>query len=135
LTGGNELYLLDTNIFLEVLLNREYSPVIRDLLNRDSDTSFFITDFSLYSIGIFLIRRKQSDQFAQFLDDLEQRDIGTLSLSHDELKQVPFVCKKHGMDFDDAYQVVVADQNHLKLVSLDHDFDRISGGRIHPKDL
>ncbi len=40
-TGGNEVYLLDTNIFLEVLLNREYSPVIREILNREIDTSFF----------------------------------------------------------------------------------------------
>jgi len=52
------VYLLDTNIFLEVLLNREYSPVIRDILNRETDTSFFMTDFSLYSIGIFLVHKE-----------------------------------------------------------------------------
>jgi hypothetical protein len=129
------VYLLDTNIFLEVLLNREYSPVIREILNRDIDTSFFMTDFSLYSIGIFLVRRKQSEQYTWFLEDLEERDIRIVSLSPDDLKQVPSVCTKYDMDFDDAYQYVAADQNNLKLVSLDHDFDRIPCGRMHPKDI
>lgn len=129
------MYLLDTNIFLEVLLNREYSPVIREILNRDIDTSFFMTDFSLYSIGIFLVRRKQSEQYTWFLEDLEERDIRIVSLSPDDLKQVPSVCTKYDMDFDDAYQYVAADQNNLKLVSLDHDFDRIPCGRMHPKDI
>jgi predicted nucleic acid-binding protein len=129
------VYLLDTNIFLEVLLNREYSPVIRDILNRETGTSFFITDFSLYSMGIFLVRRKQSEQYTWLLEDLENRDIRILSLSPDELRQVPSVCTKYDMDFDDAYQVVAADANNLKLVSLDHDFDRIPAGRMHPKDI
>lgn len=129
------MYLLDTNIFLEVLLNREYSRVIRDILNRETDTSFFMTDFSLYSIGIFLIHRKQSEQYTWFLEDLEEREIGILSLSPDELRRVPPVCTKYDMDFDDAYQYVAADTNSLKLVSLDHDFDRIPDGRMHPRDI
>lgn len=129
------MYLLDTNIFLEILLNREYSPVIRDILNRETDTSFFMTDFSLYSIGIFLVHRKQSEQYTWFLEDLEERDIGILTLPPDELRLVPSVCTKYDMDFDDAYQYVAADANNLKLVSLDHDFDRIPDGRMHPKDI
>jgi hypothetical protein len=118
-----------------MLLNREHSDAIRKFLNRDSGVSLFISDFSLYSIGIFLIRRKQSEQFAWFLDDLEQRDIRILSLTQDELKLVPAICTKHSVDFDDAYQYIAADQNHLKLVSLDHDFDRIFAGRVHPNEL
>jgi len=45
------------------------------------------------------------------------------------------VCTKYDLDFDDAYQYVAADANNLKLVSLDHDFDRIPAGRMHPKDI
>ena len=129
------MYLLDTNIFLEVILNREYSQVVQDLLNRDTATAFFVSDFSVYSIGIFFVRRHMPDQLGTFIDDLELRGIRTVSLSNDELKQVPHWCKKYGMDFDDAYQYVVADRYRLKLVSLDHDFDRIPQGRIHPKDI
>ncbi len=94
-----------------------------------------MTDFSLYSNGIFLVRRKQSEQYTWLLEDLENRDIRIISLSPDELRQVPSVCAKYDMDFDDAYQYVAADANYLKLVSLDHDFDRIPAGRIHPKDI
>ena len=129
------MYLLDTNIFLEVILNREYSKVIQDLLNRDTATAFFVSDFSIYSIGIFFVRRHISEHLGTFIDDLELRGIRTVSLSNDELKRVPHWCKKYGMDFDDAYQYVVADRCRLKLVSLDHDFDRIPQGRIHPKDI
>lgn len=129
------MYLIDTNIFLEVLLNREYSQGIRNFLTRDTDTSFFMTDFSLYSIGIFLTRRKQSEQFTQFLEDIDQRGIHVISLSIPELNQVSSICKQYDLDFDDAYQFVVADQNNLKLVSIDHDFDRIPGGCVHPKDI
>lgn len=129
------MYLLDTNIFLEVLLDREYSKVIREFLNRDTDISFFMTDFSLYSIGIFLTRRKQSEQYAQFLNDIEQRDIHVISPTVSELNQVSSVCSQYDPDFDDAYQYVAAEQNQLKPVSIDHDFDRIPGGRVHPKDI
>jgi hypothetical protein len=129
------VYLLDTNIFLEVLLDREYSGVIQKFLNRDPDTSFFITDFSLYSIGIFLTRKKQPDHFGQFLNDLEQRGIQVLSLTFPELARVAGASRQYDLDFDDAYQYVAADENKLKLVSIDHDFDRIPGLRIHPKDL
>jgi predicted nucleic acid-binding protein len=94
-----------------------------------------MTDFSLYSIGIFLVHRKQYEHYTWFLEDLDERDIGILSLSPDELRQVPIVCTKYAMDFDDAYQYVAADANNLKLVSLDHDFDRIPLGRVHPKDI
>lgn len=134
-TGGSEVHLLDTNIFLEVLLNREYSSVIRELLNRETDLSFFITDFSLYSIGIFLMRSKLAGYYNSFLDDLDERDIQIVALSPEDLRRIPTICTQYNLDFDDAYQYVAADANNLKLVSLDHDFDRVPSGRVHPKDI
>ena len=134
-TGGSEVYLLDTNIFLEVLLNREYSSVIRELLNRETDLSFFITDFSLYSIGIFLMRSKLAGYYNSFLDDLDERDIQIVALSPEDLRRIPAICIRYNLDFDDAYQYVAAEANDLKLVSLDHDFDRVPSGRVHPKDI
>jgi len=135
LTGGNELYLLDTNIFLEVILSREYSKVIQDFLNRDITTALFVSDFSVFSVGIFLVRRNLSDLFGTFIDDLDMRDIRTISISAKELKQIPAWCKKFVLDFDDAFQCAVPDPFRLKLVSLGHDFDRIPKRRIHPKNI
>ena len=128
------MHLLDTNIFLEVLLDRENSGIIREYLNRNREISLFVSDFSVYSLGIFLARRKQYDQYLVLLEDLQRRKIQILSLSGNELQIVVRFCRDYGFDFDDAYQITLATQNNLKLVSLDHDFDRIPGGRIHPKD-
>ena len=55
--------------------------MIRDLLNRDTRTAFFVSDFSVFSVGIFLVRRNLYDQFGTFIDDLEMRDIRTISIS------------------------------------------------------
>jgi predicted nucleic acid-binding protein len=81
------------------------------------------------------VRRTLYDQFGTFIDDLDMRDIRTISISAKELKQIPHWCKKFDLDFDDAYQYAIADRFRLKLVSLDHDFDIIPKGRIHPKNL
>jgi len=129
------VYLLDTNIFLEILVDREHAPVIRDLLTRKPAIPFFISDFSVYSIGIFLTRRKLYTHFSSFIDDLFRRDIRIQSLANDELKQIPRWCEQYGMDFDDACQYGIAETYQLRIVSLDRDFDSVPSGRIHPKDL
>ena len=81
------------------------------------------------------MRRNLSDPFGTFIEDLEMRDIRTISINANELKQIQHFCKKFYSGFDDAYQYAVPDRFRLKLVSLDHDFDRIPKGRIHPKNL
>lgn len=78
------MYLLDTNIFLEVILSREYSKVFQDFLNCDITTALYVSDFSVFSVGIFLVRRNLSDQFGTFIEDLEMRDIRTISINANE---------------------------------------------------
>jgi len=51
------MYLLDTNIFLEILLQREKSKAAKHLFITNPSTDLFITDFSLHSIGVFLFQR------------------------------------------------------------------------------
>jgi predicted nucleic acid-binding protein len=38
------------------------------------------------------------------------RDIRTILINANELKQIPHWCKKFDLDFDDAYQCAVADR-------------------------
>jgi hypothetical protein len=45
------MYLLDTNIFLEILLQREKSKAAKHLFIANPSSDLFITDFSLHSIG------------------------------------------------------------------------------------
>jgi len=46
--------LIDTNIFLEVLLEQSRADEARDLLLKTDEHNFLISDFSLHSIGVLL---------------------------------------------------------------------------------
>lgn len=52
--------LLDTNVFLEILLEQERAAEARTLLKQTSEHEFFLSDFSLHSIGLLLFRQKFS---------------------------------------------------------------------------
>ena len=62
--------LLDTNIFLEVLLEQARASDAMALLAKTDAHNFLISDFSLHSIGIILLRRNKSDAFRRFLSDM-----------------------------------------------------------------
>lgn len=55
------MYLLDTNIWLELLLNQEKAEEVKVFLEKIKDKDIYITSFSLYSICIFLTRLKKYD--------------------------------------------------------------------------
>ncbi len=115
---------LDTNIFLEVILEQEKAEDSKSLLSKAEDYDFFISDFSLHSIGLLFFYRKQHDVFQQFLKDIFI-DAGMLliSLSVDDMERIVSVSQKFKLDFDDAYQYVVAEKYGLIIVSFDSDFD------------
>jgi len=51
--------LLDTNIFLEVILDQQRSGEARALLSKVEEHELFLSDYSLHSIGLLLFRRGQ----------------------------------------------------------------------------
>jgi hypothetical protein len=61
--------LIDTNIFLEVILDRNEAPEAASLLRCAGNHEVFISDFSLHSIGVSLIRPKQVQTLREFLSD------------------------------------------------------------------
>jgi len=62
--------LLDTNIFLEIILSQEKAEDAKNLLLKSAQHEFFLTDYSLHSIGLLLFRRKQHEAFRAFLEDV-----------------------------------------------------------------
>jgi uncharacterized protein len=50
------VYLIDTNIWIELLLEQERSEQVRHLFNTVDADQLAITEFSVYSIGIILAR-------------------------------------------------------------------------------
>ena len=63
-------FLIDTNIFLEVILSQKQADISRNLLSDIQQHDFFISDYSLHSVGILLFRRNQHDAFIEFLTDM-----------------------------------------------------------------
>ena len=128
--------LLDTNIFLEVILDQERANEARTLLSEVEGHEFFISDYSLHSIGLLLFRRGKHEVFRQFLKDMILGvGVAVIALSAQEMESLIEAAQRFGLDFDDAYQYAVAERHGLTIVSFDSDFDRTERGRKTPEDL
>jgi len=116
------MYLIDTNIFLEILLGQEKKEICKSFLN-DNHESLSISDFSLHSIGVILFKHKKEDIFTAFCGDiLHSVDVVTLSKElYERLAETKASLK---MDFDDVYQYMIANEHGLKIVTMDEDFKR-----------
>ena len=51
-------FLFDTNIFLEILLDQEKKEDCKKLLNENIG-NIYLSDFSLHSIGVILLKKKK----------------------------------------------------------------------------
>jgi predicted nucleic acid-binding protein len=115
--------LVDTNIFLEILLNQPNTQRCKDFLQKDPGAGW-ISDFSLHSIGVLLFRRQRADIFRKFTSDTLPV-LTVLSLSSAGYTQVIVARDKYQLDFDDAYQFCVAREHNLAVATQDRDFDRV----------
>jgi len=129
-------FLLDTNIWLEIFLKQSRSFEAKSFLNKAPAGAIFLTDFSLYSIGISLFDSKQFETFLQFAEDIMVRGmVGLIRNEMMDLEKMALVSKKFNLDFDDAYQYVAAEKYDLAIVSFDSDFDRTERGRKTPGQI
>jgi len=60
--------LVDTNIFLEILLNHAGRKKCEAFLQGEKGAAW-ISDFTLHSIGVLLFRQKRPELFGQFAAD------------------------------------------------------------------
>jgi len=95
-----------------------------------------ITDFALHSVGIILARNKRDDVFVRFISDLlVDTGVRYVSLDFADLLTVAKTRERFPLDFDDAYQYVVAEKYNLTIVSFDAHFDKADRGRKTPADI
>ncbi|MBI3537870.1 MAG: type II toxin-antitoxin system VapC family toxin [Chloroflexi bacterium] len=128
--------LLDTNIFLEILLEQEKAENAKLLLIQVDEHEFYLSDYSLHSIGLALFRRKKHEAFRQFVQEmLVDAGIGILSLYAEDMNAVSDASQKSNLDFDEAYQLALAKKHDLKIVSFDSDFDKTERGRLTPAQI
>lgn len=127
---------IDTNIALEIILDQERAEEARELLASSDQHRFFISDFSIYSIGILLVRKNQKAAFKFFLTDMIRgKGMNIIKIPADELESVLWASEKFNLGFDDAYQYMVAAKYDLAMVSFDGDFDRTDRGRKTPAQI
>lgn len=125
--------LVDTNIFLEVFLNQTQAQIAKDFLDNPDDHELYLSDFSLHSLGVILLRRKLPQLFQQFfVDVIASGNVGVISLRADDLPEVINTAQTLKLDFDDAYQYYVAELYNLTIISFDADFDKTPRGRDFP---
>jgi len=129
------VYLVDTNVWLEVLLEQDKKHDAYKFLT-DTDPSYLnITDFTIYSIGIILSRLGELDLLEKFYEDIIYKsDVNIINLANTDMFKIINFEKKYGLDFDDSYQYVSAKKYNLEIVSFDSDFDKTDIERITPTD-
>jgi hypothetical protein len=93
------MWLVDTNIWLELLLEQERASEVRQFLQETPAESLWMTDFSLYSIGIIVMRTGKSSLWEEFVSDVVERsETRLVSLGVEELKHVPALGLQLGLD-------------------------------------
>ena len=128
------MYLLDTNIFLEILLQREKSKAAKHLFIANPSADLFITDFSLHSLGVFLFQRNGHETYIRFVKDvIIMTGINVIGLDQEDILALAEISKRFHLDFDDSYQYTVAQKYGLQIMSFDSDFDRTEKGRKIPE--
>ncbi|MEK7256872.1 MAG: PIN domain-containing protein [Bacteroidota bacterium] len=115
--------LVDTNVFIEILLQQPKAAICANYL-RNHAGQFYLSTFSLHSIGVLLFKKKQPQVFDQFLIDFPPATF-CLPLSTQGYSQLSSIQSQFNLDFDDAFQFATAKENMLRLVTQDADFRRV----------
>lgn len=130
------MYLLDTNIWLERLLEQERSQEVGRLLSVLPSDQIIMTDFTLHSIGVILGRLGSAHVLAPFVEDIFIRGAVRLaSVPPASMNRVVAAMQEYRVDFDDAYQYVAAEREDVQIVSYDKDLDRTNRKRMTPAEI
>jgi predicted nucleic acid-binding protein len=120
--------LIDTNVFLEILLEQEQQKLCKQFIIDNLD-NLFISDFSLHSIGVVTFRKNKETLFTAFVQDMLPH-LNVLALPKNSYIEMNTLSKTLNLDFDDAYQYSIAKYYDLKLVTLDKDFKNLNDVEI-----
>lgn len=119
------MIFIDTNVFLEVVLEREHADACAQLLSRLSQARGTTTDFGIYTIVLTLQRKKQPpEKIQKFLSLIHA--IPNLVIYRPTLSDMQRAMEKtrDGMTFDDALVIATMESQGIKkIASLDSDFD------------
>jgi len=110
------MYLLDTNILLELLLNQKKADEVERLLLETPPEMLSVSEFTIDSIGVILIRRIMHDIFLKAVEDmLLVGGIQLMRIGPEDMQRVVLASRRFKLDYDDAYQYALAEKYNLIL--------------------
>lgn len=130
------MYLVDTNVWLERLLDQAKSQEVGHFLDHIASEHLFITDFAFHSIGIVLNKLNWREAFLHFVQDaFIDGAVVLIHLEPENMQRLVRVIEEFNLDFDDAYQYVAAEKYNLTIVTFDSKFDRTERGKKTPAEV
>lgn len=128
-------YLVDTNVWLELLLNQEQAEIVKEFFNTVPSKNLSISDFSLHSIGVILNRLKKIDIFVDYINDLFSIGyVSCLNLETLDNLEISKLITEKKLDYDDSYQAVVSQKYDIQIVTFDVDFKKCGIKTLSPKE-
>ena len=128
-------YLVDTNVWLERLLEQEQAETVKEFLDTIPSSKLYLSDFSLHSIGVILDRLEKIEVFNEFINDLFLNNtVACLSIEPYENIEISKLITDKELDYDDAYQAVVSKKYEIEIVTFDKDFKKSGIKTLSPKE-
>ncbi len=129
-------YLVDTNIWLERLLDQDKSEIVSKFLDTIPLDQIFISDFALHSIGVIISKLKKLEILDKFVNDLFFNGlIEPISLDPHDFVDIISNIEKYEIDFDDAYQLTISQKYDLTIVTFDKDFNIEGIKKMTPEEI
>ena len=128
-------YLVDTGVWVQPILNQYAGDESRRFLSAVRMTEMALTDFALRSVGVACVRRRLPLEYLNLAAVVEMGTLTQITLGPPDMLRIVAACRRHGLDFDDAYQFTAADDHDLQIVSLDKDFARTPRGYKTPRQV
>jgi len=130
------MYLIDTNVWLERLLDQARSNEVGKFFDDVPSERLFITDFAFHSISLVMSRLNRTDALLRFVRDaFIEGAVVLIHLQPEDTESLVRAMEIFKLDFDDAYQYVAAEKHDLTVITYDTDFDRTPRGRKTPAEL
>ncbi len=128
-------YLVDTNLWLERLLDQEQAETVKEFLDTIPSDNLYLSDFSLHSIGVILDRLEKIALFNNFISDLFlDGNVSCLGIEPLDNIDVSKLITDKNLDYDDAYQVAVSQKYNIEIVTFDKDFKKSGIKTLSPNE-
>lgn len=132
------MYLLDTNIFLELLLNREKAGECEKLLLKLQDGSIkaVCSRFAIHSICVYAVNNGLRKECGEFLRKIFSMDnLILVDTSNEDCLKIIRSADEKKLDFDDALQYHLAKETDCEaIITFDSDFMGKGIRSIEPKE-